>query len=655
MRNSFLLVALLFFGIAHSQEKPIKRKLKDSTLLSQKKETRPENHQNKKAKEETAIEDYKIISFKKDTTYFDTTLTIQKEYKYNYLRKDDFELLPFSNLGQTYNSLTYNFNHEGLYPQMGVRAKHFNYMEKQDIKYYHVPTPITDLFFKTAMEQGQLLDAFITLNTSERFNFSIAYKGLRSLGKYQNILTSTGNFRLTTNYKSKNNNYNLRAHIVTQDLLNEENGGITTISQFEDGSDEFRDRSRIDVNFENAENTLVGKRYFLDHELLLVQKNDSISNYKLALGHQFNYETKFYQFTQTTATDYFADAFQASNLRDRAQLQTLFNQLHVNYQSKSLGNLQFKTNHYHYNYFFKSIVITESGVITNKLNGNEIAIGGSWKHDIAGITLEADAMTNISGNLGGNYIKAAATYTFNDDASIKAAITTHSKTPNFNFLLYQSDYINYNWQNDTAFEKENTQNLNIQLNSKKWLNASFNYTILDNHAYFGEVPPEVVGENEQAQPFQYTNSIQYINLKLNREFTFGKFALNNTLMFQNVSQQDDVLNVPQWITRNTFYFSDYIFDKAMYLQTGITLKYFSSYYANAYSPLLGEFYTQNQQEIGGFPLIDFFINAKVRQTRIYLKAEHFNSDFTNYNYYSAPNYPYKDFIVRFGLVWNFFL
>jgi len=25
------------------------------------------------------------------------------------------------------------------------------------------------------------------------------------------------------------------------------------------------------------------------------------------------------------------------------------------------------------------------------------------------------------------------------------------------------------------------------------------------------------------------------------------------------------------------------------------------------------------------------------------------------NYLSAPNYPYRDFNIRFGLVWNFFL
>jgi len=93
----------------------------------------------------------------------------------------------------------------------------------------------------------------------------------------------------------------------------------------------------------------------------------------------------------------------------------------------------------------------------------------------------------------------------------------------------------------------------------------------------------------------------------------------------------------------------------MYIQTGVNFKYFTAYNLDAYHPLLGEFYTQNNEEFGAFPLLDLFINAKVRQTRIFLKAEHLNSILTNQNdFYAAPNYPYRDFVLRFGLVWNFF-
>ena len=40
-------------------------------------------------------------------------------------------------MGQTYNSLTKNLK-SGIMLFFGSKAKHYNYMEKNDIKYYHV-------------------------------------------------------------------------------------------------------------------------------------------------------------------------------------------------------------------------------------------------------------------------------------------------------------------------------------------------------------------------------------------------------------------------------------------------------------------------------------------------------------------------------------
>jgi hypothetical protein len=92
----------------------------------------------------------------------------------------------------------------------------------------------------------------------------------------------------------------------------------------------------------------------------------------------------------------------------------------------------------------------------------------------------------------------------------------------------------------------------------------------------------------------------------------------------------------------------------MFFQTGISVKYFSKYFSNEYNPLISSFHVQTDKKIGGFPVIDLFVNAKIQQTRLFLKAEHFNSTFTGNNFYSSPAYPYRDFIIRFGLVWNFF-
>ncbi|WP_274475371.1 putative porin [Mangrovimonas aestuarii] len=601
-------------------------------------------------KEELSITDYKIISRERDTTFVDTTLSIYKEYKFNYLRKDDFELLPFSNMGQTYNSLSYQFQNVQTVPSLGSQAKHFNYMEAKDINYYHVPTPLSELMYKSAFEQGQLLDAFFTTNISKQINFSVAYKGMRSLGKYQHILSSTGNFRTTLGYISKNGRYDLKTHFVSQDILNEENGGIIDeqISEFESGNQEFKDRGVFDVNFEDVETMLRGKRFFIDHRYKLIGKDiDSLQNNTLYIGHILNFEDKYYEFNQSKENDYFGDAFTADRINNRATLESFYNQLNLQYTNSILGDLQFSVQNTDYNYGYDEVVVLNNETITNRLKGNIFAVGGSYAKTIKGFNLFGQATLNLSDEFTGNSILAEASYNINDDISLSAGINNSSRAPNFNTLLYHSDYKNYNWQNN--FSNIKTQQLSFGVQSKKWGAITGDVNTITDYVYFKK------DEADGVKPFQENTTLSYFRLKFQNEFRLGHFALNNTVMYQKEGSGTQVLNVPEIITRNTLYYSNHFFKRALFLQTGVTFKYFSSYYMDAYDPLLAEFYVQTDRSLGNFPLMDFFVNAKISQTRIYLKAEHFNSVWTGYNYYSAPSYPYRDFIIRLGLVWNFFL
>src|SRR5690625_1121337 len=178
-------------------------------------------------REKPPIKDYRIISVEGDTTFVDTTLTIQKDYKHNYLREDNFGLLPFSNVGEPYTELEKNFDDLRVMPKFGARAAHFKFYEVDDIYYYKVPTPWTELFFKTTFEQGQLLDATFTTNISPQLNLSLAYTGMHSLGKYQHLRAKHGSFRTTISYQTKNERYKVNAHFLSQTLTNEQNGGLT--------------------------------------------------------------------------------------------------------------------------------------------------------------------------------------------------------------------------------------------------------------------------------------------------------------------------------------------------------------------------------------------------------------------------------------------
>ncbi|MCX7550654.1 putative porin [Xanthomarina sp. F2636L] len=610
------------------------------------KSTSNKNLKNKDAK----IEQYLIISQERDTTYVDTTLRVKRDYKFNYLRKDNFNLISFSNVGQSYNTLIYNLEDSNLMPSFGARARHFNYMEIEDINYYHVPTPFTELYYKTAFSQGQQIDAFFTVNTSKQFNFSIAYKGMRSLGKYQHALTSTGNFRFTSSYKTKNNRYIANGHIVMQDLMNEENGGIqdSNVPYFESGNPEFKDRSVLAVNFNDAENILKGKRFFLDHRYKLLQEKDSLAKNKLSIGNIISFEDKYYEYNQEDQNDYFGEAFQQEDLRDRVTLEDFYTQLYAEYSNSILGKIKFQIAYNNFNYGYDKVTFIDNTLITNRLLGDVYSVGGTYSKKIKKFSLEGNFGLNISGDFEGNYITGKAAYQFTDDIEFSAKINHNSKAPNYNYLLYQSVYQSYNWQ--TNFNNVKTQNVEFALNSNKIANVSVDITSINDYTYFKKVT-----DTGSIKPFQSDKSISYLTVKLEKEIKYKKFALDNSIVYQTVKDDNNVFNVPEIVTRNTLYYSNYFFKKALFLQTGVTFNYFSKYYMNGYDPLLAEFYVQTDREYGGFPRFDFFVNAKIQQARIYIKAEHFNSAWTGYDYYSAPNHPYRDFTIRFGIVWNFFL
>ncbi|MEM5566031.1 putative porin [Psychroserpens sp. AS72] len=653
---SFLIFMLLCLSLNGQEQKRTKLKalnnnsqkstISTDSLKSGKKST------SKTTQKEATIDQYKIIDISDNVTFVDTSLTIQKEYKFNYLRKDNFGLIQFANLGQTYNSLTKDFEGNNLVPLFGARARHFNYYEKEDINYYEVPTPLTELFYKTAFQQGQLLDAFFTVNTSKQFNFSIAYKGMRSLGNYQQALTSTGNLRFTSNFKSKNGRYLAKAHIVTQDLYNEENGGLTDegVIVFSSGDEDFLDRSVFDPNINDAESILVGKRFYLNQKYTIIQQKDSTGK-SLSIKNIINFEDKYFQFDQTNDNSFFGESFNENNIRDRVTLENFETKLLINYEAPIVGDINFGIGYNDVNYGYDKVTILDGQQIPNRIKDQIISLRGQYSNQFKGLSLNSEIGINITGQFDSNYFLAETAYKVKDDIIVKGSIGYNSISPNYNLLLNQSDYVNYNWNNIQNFKNQNSSNLKLELNSKKLFDISFQYVSIDDFSFFSS-------ENifNSTRPEQLQESINLYKLRIDKEIKLGKFALDNSILYQKVNDDSESLNLPELVVRNTIYYSNHFFEnKALFLQTGITFNYFTKYYMDGYDPLIAEFYTQNQTKLGGFPRLDFFVNAKIRQTRIFLKAEHFNSSFTGYDYFSAPNNPYRDFTIRFGIVWNFFL
>ena len=597
--------------------------------------------------DKTHYTDFKIFDFNRDSTIVDTTLTILNDFKFNYLRTDDFELLPFHNQGQTFNRLAYSFDENNLNPTIGATAKHFNYYEIENITYYKVPTPTTELMFRSGMEQGQVLDALLTMNTSPQFNFSMAYKGLRSLGRYRNSLSSHGNFRTTFNYKSKNKHYDFRGHFTSQDLMNQENGGLTatSLAQFLSGDANYNQRGRLDVNLLDAESMLRGKRYFIEQRYHLLRvKSDTLQKSQITLGQTYSYETKHFEFTQKTVSSLFGEAY-TSAIDNHTYHQQHNASAFVTFKSPLLlGNIKIAANLHRFEYGFKNQVDSVFASHPTYLKDTKLAMQAEWNSSIKKIHLKAILQQQITGDNRTKSLFASASFKKDSINWAKAYINIYTKSPELNYQLYRSNYVDYNWHN--SFINENIWNVGFELKSKKWLNANINYSKIDHLLYF---------DATNAVPQQATKAVNYLKATVHKGFTFHKFGIENTLMYQKVSESN-LISVPEFTTRNTFYYATHLFKgNPLYLQTGVTIKYFSKFYAPSYHPLLGEFTQQNNIKIGNYPTLDFFINGQIQRTRLYFKLENITSKIGSPNYFSAPNYPSRDFTVRFGLVWNFFI
>tara|TARA_B110000467_G_scaffold24272_1_gene21776 strand:+ start:636 stop:2609 length:1974 start_codon:yes stop_codon:yes gene_type:complete len=592
------------------------------------------------------IKKYISINIQGDSIYLDTTLTIKKHYKFNYLRKDNLELLKYSNIGQTYNNLTHRFDDLSFLPEFSFSSKSHAYLSSNDIKYFQVPTPLTEMVFKTVMKQGQHTDVFFTTNTSENFNFSIAFKGLRSLGNYQNILSGSKFFRFTTKYNSSNERYNFKMHFVSQGFENKENGGLNdeSILNFESEDPLFNERSKLSVKFEDATNYFSSKRYFLDHQFLLTKKKDSVNN-KFSLGHKFEYETLSSSYVQNVASSFYGDITPGlNNVDDKAEIKTTLNEFYTDLSSNFFGKI--KVIYTNYNYSYKSNSLSNEQV---GFNQNENAISFKLNKNLFNHSLKATVTKNLFGDRLGNLINLNISSNAENNLKYSLGLNIISKHPGFYYELYKSGYSDINWEND--IKQTQIKNIFVDLQSNLIGNLNLDFRLIDNYTYFS-----LISEEKTLIPAvnQNSSTIDYLKIKWNKEFKFGKFALDNSLVYQNVAQDGNFLNVPEFLSRNTIYYSNTVLKGALFFQTGLSVKYFSKYYSNEYNPLISSFHVQNDKKIGGFPMIDIFVNAKIKQTRLFLKAEHFNSTFSGNNFYSSPSYPYRDFVIRFGLVWNFF-
>lgn len=319
-------------------------------------------------------------------------------------------------------------------------------------------------------------------------------------------------------------------------------------------------------------------------------------------------------------------------------------------------NLQFKQIKWKNTYQIESDID-----LIDMLNPKQSKISINWIKNISNFSLYFDIDNSLKDSFKSNKIELGIKGNFLKNFKFAISGSQFERSPNFNFVLFRSQYESYNWYNPNLSD-EIVSKVSLDISYKNHVNLIGEYNIIDNFTFFRESALSFFGEFDlfrKAVPNQSINEIKYYKVKLYGKIPIGKFSIVNTVQYQKKDQiveldELSAINVPEWITRNTIMYSSKLFNRSLDIQTGVTFNYFTKFWANYYNPLISEFVVQNYKEIGEFPRFDLFFNAKIQQTRVFIKVEHLNSSYSGYDYYSDPFTPYRDMSVRFGLVWNFF-
>ncbi|OFY83941.1 MAG: hypothetical protein A3F72_06090 [Bacteroidetes bacterium RIFCSPLOWO2_12_FULL_35_15] len=530
----------------------------------------------------------------------------------------------------------------------------FNYFNNHYQNYFFIPktlnfyntrTPYSELFYIIGSKAEQIFRMTFSYNVKKNWNISASFSRIRSGGFYLRQQTYDNFLSLSSNYKSTNNRYNFLAGVCYNSAKNDENGGISDDSTFINSG---VDPKITSVNLDKAKRSTVNRSVFFNQYLNFGQKStDTTTNNAIIPGSRLILKSSFednilkYE-DESPQSDFYPTIFFDSTLT-----------FDSTYNFKIENELSWKRVDNKKHSGLKDMLGASFGVKDQFVKVHQREIDTTFNNIIAVLEFynlysKNKFWWNISGKYGltgfnANDYNASLILKKNilDSLNIlffKAEV--NQQAPDFIFNQYSSNH--YRWNND--FKKMEEKSISLNYSMKKYnfiVGAQFStYT---NILYFDNF----------AVPKQFQGSVPVFSAFLKKDFVFRNWHLDNKFNYQNVSDST-VIRLPKFILEHALYYESDLFKGAMRMQIGVSVFYNSAYFADSYMPATAQFYIQDNMKYGNYPFIDFFINARIKTVRVFIKIDHLNSGWMGKNYILTPHYPMNTRAFKLGVSWRFF-
>ncbi|GEM_PF-669740 len=242
-------------------------------------------------------------------------------------------------------------------------------------------------------------------------------------------------------------------------------------------------------------------------------------------------------------------------------------------------------------------------------------------------------------NLGDYRVNGTLEYNLPTLGSLEVGLVQQAYSPSLiaNRLILSEAVV---WDND--FNKIFETSLKATLRVPRFdLEISGQYHLINNYQYYGS----------DGTPEQTGTAINVGQLMIKKDFKFWKFHLTNTLILQQTSSS--VLRLPNLLTKQSFYFAGFLIKKALFTHVGVDFRMNDAFIGDAYFAPTGQFQLQNRQVLSAYPLLDVFVDFKVKEFRFFAKFENLTQTWYPVIAYQTYLHPERFSAFRFGVSWRF--
>lgn len=532
------------------------------------------------------------------------------------------------------------------YQQRSLGFKYYQAPYEQDmitedqVKYYQTKGPYGSLTGIAGTKQEQMFRLLFSHTFKNKLNLSLGFNRYSSIGFYKRQVSFTDNLYISTNYTAKSGRAGYYGYFLFNKFKHNDNGGISNDSLFERNVrvtkqllPVYLSQARREVRFTTAE---------INPWFRINKTEDSSTVLSHVVDYKLNYSGNYSKYVDGgLQRDRFYPEYYLDTLStmDSTHWRTISNAGHYTlkilplFTSLQLGIKNEFTQLYQY---------TDTTFVNNSVDASLFVNTGRFHAFVkTAYIYQGSNQNDYSLEAGARYQFKMAYELFKVPFVVQAKAGMEKRHADY---IYNSMYgNNFVWTNQFS-PTDKTQAIVSLSTADNRFDMGVLVQNTDNQLFF----------NTYAKPAQAPYAIQNLALFIRKDMLFfNHLGLNVGYAYQTTSNEK-VVSVPENAVNGSLYYQGNLFKKALNLQIGFTVQYFSKFYGYNYMPATNVFYTQDSKRVGDYPYIDFFLNARIRPVRIFVKIDHVAQGFLGNNYALAPGYLQNDRAFKVGINWIFF-